>query len=252
MFRDPMQASRAQLGVLLWAAGMLGVVAATLTLIPVVSAGLTLPLPLWAISLLSSAQSGVLLALAVWAGVALAPTIGFQAPTVSAILTRRPLFPVLGGQLAWGIMAGLLSGVLLHTAWSFAPQVLGEAYKSIRLPLVARVLYGGITEELLLRWGLMTVLAWLAWRVLQRGRDRPSDGGIWLALVVSALLFGAGHLPAAVALVGTLDASAVAWVVGVNSGFGLVFGYLFWRRGLEAAMIAHALAHIVHSVVERL
>jgi hypothetical protein len=34
----------------------------------------------------------------------------------------------------------------------------------------------------------------------------------------------------------------------VNAAFGVLFGYLFWRYGLEAAMIAHATAHVVSYV----
>jgi membrane protease YdiL (CAAX protease family) len=70
-------------------------------------------------------------------------------------------------------------------------------------------------------------------------------GFVWLAIAVSALLFAAGHLPAATVLLGSLDAAVVAFVIGVNTAFGLLFGYLFWRHGLESAMIAHALAHAV-------
>jgi membrane protease YdiL (CAAX protease family) len=70
-------------------------------------------------------------------------------------------------------------------------------------------------------------------------------GFIWLAIAVSALVFAAGHLPAASVLLGSLDLAVVAFVVGVNTAFGLLFGYLFWRHGLESAMIAHALAHAV-------
>jgi hypothetical protein len=33
-----------------------------------------------------------------------------------------------------------------------------------------------------------------------------------------------------------------------NSVFGVLFGYLFWRYGLEAAMIAHAAAHLVNYI----
>jgi membrane protease YdiL (CAAX protease family) len=36
----------------------------------------------------------------------------------------------------------------------------------------------------------------------------------------------------------------VAMVLVGNSLPGMLFGWLFWRRGLEAAMIAHALAHL--------
>ena len=42
-----------------------------------------------------------------------------------------------------------------------------------------------------------------------------------------------------------LDANLVAFIVGANTVFGLLFGYLFWRYGLESAMVAHALAHAV-------
>jgi len=113
------------------------------------------------------------------------------------------------------------------------------------VPILARVLYGGITEEVLLRWGLMTALVWLWWRLVQGRRGSPRTIDYWLAIVVSALLFGAGHLPAAAMLVGELTGDVVLFVVGANTAFGLVFGYLFWRYGLEAAMIAHVSAHVV-------
>jgi membrane protease YdiL (CAAX protease family) len=113
------------------------------------------------------------------------------------------------------------------------------------IPIVARVLYGGITEELLLRWGLMTALVWLAWRFLQQRHGPVRVGFVWLAIAVSALIFAAGHLPAASVLLGALDVPVVAFVMGVNTAFGLLFGYLYWRHGLESAIIAHALTHVV-------
>ncbi len=87
--------------------------------------------------------------------------------------------------------------------------------------------------------------------ILQRRRGTPRAVYIWLAIVVSALLFGAGHLPAAAALVGKLTGDIVLFVVGVNTAFGVLFGYLFWRHGLEAAMIAHGTAHVVSYIIGR-
>jgi hypothetical protein len=46
-------------------------------------------------------------------------------------------------------------------------------------------------------------------------------------------------------MVGALDANVVAFVIGANTAFVLLFGYLFWRYELESAMIAHAVAHVV-------
>jgi membrane protease YdiL (CAAX protease family) len=97
----------------------------------------------------------------------------------------------------------------------------------------------------------MTALVWLAWRLLPRPSGTPRAVYIWLAIVVSALLFGAGHLPAAAMLVGELTGDVVLFVVGVNTAFGVLFGYLFWRYGLEAAMIAHATAHVASDVAGR-
>jgi hypothetical protein len=78
MTNDVIQVPRLRLGLLLWAVGIPGVVAITATLLPNLLKRETLPLPLWVVSLLSVGQNAVLVALAVWAGVALAPVVGFQ------------------------------------------------------------------------------------------------------------------------------------------------------------------------------
>lgn len=54
-----------------------------------------------------------------------------------------------------------------------------------------------------------------------------------------------GHLPVASYLIGSLNGPVVLFVVGLNATFGLLFGWLFWRRGLESAMVAHAVTHLV-------
>lgn len=256
MTRSPIPWPRLRLGLLLWAGGMLGAVVVTATLLPTLLRTLPAaeapPMPVWALALLSLGQSAVILALAVWAGVALAPVVGLDAPFFGAAIARRPLGPALRPQLAPGLVAGLLGGAFLFVAWRYAPAILAPIRERVSLPLFARVLYGGITEEVLLRWGLMTVLVWLAWALLQRRRGVPGPRQIGLAIAVSAVVFGAGHLPAAAFLGGGLNPVAVVWVVGVNAAFGFLFGYLYWRHGLESAMIAHGLTHIVHYLAELL
>src|SRR5207302_617263 len=53
--------------------------------------------------------------------------------------------------------------------------------------------YGGIIEELLLRWGVLTALLALA-------RKLGARDGFWTANILAAALFGLGHLPAALQL----------------------------------------------------
>ncbi|HEY7678920.1 MAG TPA: CPBP family glutamic-type intramembrane protease [Terriglobia bacterium] len=163
-------------------------------------------------------------------------------------MTGRPIGLALRSQLLSGLIGGVLGGVVMLAAFGFAPAAVAELQERFSIPIVARVVYGGVTEELLLRWGLMTALVWLAWRYLQQRRGPVRAGFVWLAIAVSALMFAAGHLPAASFLIGALSIPVVVFVIGVNTAFGLLFGYLYWRHGLEAAMIAHAMAHLVSFV----
>ena len=246
---NTVQPPRFRLGLLLWLAGMLGAVVLTFTVLPQFLRQMPeLPAPLWVLLLASLAQSAALFALATWAGVALAPKVGLHAPAFEAAAARRPLGPVLTPQLLPGLVSGVAGGILLFAMFRFAPTAVAELQQRFTPPLLARMLYGGITEELLLRWGFMTVLVWLAWRILQRRTGAPRTLYVWLAIVVSALVFGAGHLPAASVLIGTLTVNIVVFVVVANSVFGVLFGYLFWRYGLEAAMIAHGTAHLVNYI----
>ncbi|MBL8114644.1 MAG: CPBP family intramembrane metalloprotease [Acidobacteria bacterium] len=246
---SPLAASpRFRLWLILWLAGLLGAVVMTVTVLPQLLATMPLPAPLWVLSIASFAQSSVLIGLATWAGVALAPAVGLRAPAFEAAAFARPIAPALSPQLVPGVVAGVVGGFLLFAVTRIAPTALASLQERFSPPILARVLYGGVTEELLLRWGLMTTVLWLAWRFVQRRDGVPKAAFAWLAIAISALLFGAGHLPAAKVLLGTLEAPTVIYVLGANSAFGIAFGVLFWRFGLEAAMIAHAVAHVVNYV----
>ena len=236
---------RLPLGVLLWLGGMLGAVVLPVTVLPALLASQALPVPLWVLTLLSVVQSGVLVALAVWTGVSLGPKVGLHAPAFEAAAAAQPLALALRLQIGPGLVWGLIAGLLLAGLSLVAPPALAAVQAHFNPPLLPRVLYGGLTDELLLRWGLMTVLVWAAWRFLQGRMGTPQPAYVWIAIVLSALLFGVGHLPAADALVGHLSADVVAYVVGANTAFGVIFGHLYWRYGLESAMMAHGFAHVV-------
>jgi hypothetical protein len=53
--------------------------------------------------------------------------------------------------------------------------------QSLQLTLAARFLYGGITEEILLRFGLMTLIVWLALKCLKEQNLQHTGLGLfWL------------------------------------------------------------------------
>lgn len=114
--------------------------------------------------------------------------------------------------------------------------------------LLLGLLYGGIVEELLLRWGVMSLLAWIGWRIFQRGQGQVHPALVWAAITLAAVLFGVGHLPALANLV-ELTPLIIFRTILLNALGGMVFGWIYWRRSLEVAMVAHAAGHIGFFIV---
>jgi hypothetical protein len=209
------------------------------------------PLPL--LILAAVAQNLLLFGAAAAIGVRLTPKVGTGAPLIQRWLRREPVPHAWQGlRVPFGI--GLAVGLVLVAldVFVFLPLVPAALQISDHIPLWKRLLggflYGGITEEILMRWGLLTLAAWLLARVWRTSEGHPTSGAWWTANVMIALLFGLGHLPATSLLV-PLTTAVVVRALVLNGIAGLTFGYLFWRRGLEAAMAAHLAAHIGLQVV---
>lgn len=193
-------------------------------------------------------QSSLILAVAVLVGLYLAPRLGFQSLVLERISKSTRIASSLRSELPPALGGGLLVGLVLVAGERVAPELVEEQSEMTvdlliqSIPL--RLLYGGITEELLLRWGFMMVLAFALWKVVGRSGDRPSSKIVWVAIVGAAALFGVLHLPAAIPVYGPLTVEVIGFVVGLNTIGGIIFGWLFWRHSLEAAMIAHGFAHV--------
>lgn len=246
-----------RLFVILWLAGFGGCLSlllidldALIKIVPI-PAGTQIPEFTPALKLLSLIQPAVLLAVAVLVGVALAPKVGLSSPVAEAAASGGDPISAFKPQIIPGIAGGLAGGVSLVLIASIlkpflSPEILvrlGEYGKV--LPLPTRLLYGGIIEEFLLRWGLMTFLVWAAWRLFQKGRGQPKPAFFVGAILVSSLLFAVGHLPVAFMLFPKPTFALIVFAIVGNSAFGLIAGYLYWKKGLESAMLAHALTHVV-------
>ena len=108
--------------------------------------------------------------------------------------------------------------------------------------------YGGINEEILLRLFLLTLLAWLGKFIHHTPEGRPTLIILWIANILAAILFGLGHLPATAQLINITPLVIVRAIV-LNGLAGVIFGYLYWTRGLESAMLSHFSADIVLHVL---
>ena len=98
--------------------------------------------------------------------------------------------------------------------------------------------YGGIVEEILLRLLVMSFFVWLGRFVSRTAEGKPTAAVIWIANILAAVLFGLGHLPTTALLV-PLTPLVVTRAVVLNGLIGVAAGWLYWKRGLEAAMISH-------------
>ncbi|MFB6124586.1 MAG: CPBP family intramembrane glutamic endopeptidase [Halanaeroarchaeum sp.] len=119
-------------------------------------------------------------------------------------------------------------------------------------PLWTRALaavYGGVFEEILLRFGLMTFFVWAAWRLAPAEDGGPTDAGVWAAIVLASLVFGVGHLPITAASGTPITPYIVGRALLLNGLAGIVFGWLYWREGILAAMLAHFTADVTLHVV---
>ncbi len=194
--------------------------------------------------LISLMQTGILVAIAVFLGLLTARQVGLQMPILEALVAGQPVGGALLQVLPVSLLAAILVSVVMfvlerYVYWPRLPKefLALETNTSLWKRLLA-CLYGGFDEEVLVRLFLVSGFAWLAGLVWKAPSGGPADGAFWLAIFVAALLFGAGHLPATKAVT-KLTPTIVTRALLLNGIPGLVFGYLYWRNGLEAAMLAH-------------
>lgn len=158
---------------------------------------------------------------------------------------RGTAVPGLWETVATPIMAGLALGVIVSPLALYRPRELRIDFYRIAIwkRWLAGIFHGGIVEELVFRWFLLSVLVWLLSLVLGFTADSVPNEGFWVANTVTALVFGLMHLTGS-AMVAPLTGVAILLTLGINMLLGLAYGYFFWRSGLEAAMLAHMSTHV--------
>lgn len=216
--------------------------------VPGMVAHLDVELPSLPVLILAAAtQSLVLVGAMAALGTWLAPKVGLAAPAIEGLVRGENPGTVLAGQAKAALPVGFGVGLLmvLVEAAIFQPYLPEKLYL-LGTPLtpeylLAALTYGGVVEEVLLRWGVMSLLVWLVHLVMGRRRLRAA---LLLGNLLAAILFALGHLPAVNLMVGELTTGVIVRTLALNAVPGFIFGLFFLRRGLEAAMIAHMGAHL--------
>ncbi len=213
----------------------------------------------WEFTVSTVTEHMVLAAIAVCVGLKLGRKVDLGTPLLEDWLSGNGV----SIQQAWSALAAaLVGGIAVAVALSIAdpwlealmpewPETAQEAQTvadnmAAWKPLLASF-SAGVTEEILFRYCLMTLFVWLGLKATSRTTTEASL--FWLANLLAALLFSLAHLANVIELGISITAGLVLYVVIWNGIASFVFGWLYWRRGLEAAILAHIVADIVVKVV---
>lgn len=185
-------------------------------------------------------QCIVLFAITIFFGLLLAKKTGFQLPLLEAIVEKRDYIKVIKSILVKSVLSGVVVAVILY-GLDILFTILGVGITTHQnlAPIWQTLLasfYGGITEEILMRLFLMTLFVWIGMKLFKQ--KEPSKIGIVIPIFLAAIIFGLGHLPVTASLT-KITTLVVIRAIVLNGIGGIVFGWLYWKKGLESAMIAH-------------
>jgi membrane protease YdiL (CAAX protease family) len=100
-------------------------------------------------------------------------------------------------------------------------------------PIGSRILvalFGAVMEEAFYRLLIATLVAWLAYCALSGLMSQAKAPAQWLGILAAAIIAGAIHIGS--------PPDAVR-VVTVNGLVAVIYGWLYWWRGLELAILTH-------------
>ena len=222
---------------------------------------LNLPIPTWLLISLQVIQNTVMFAVVILVGLFAANRVGLGLPVLEARLRGEAVGQKIKAFLLPSILLGIVGSalVILLDALVFNPLLMAElgekaaalnqeALQPAAWKGLLASFYGGIDEEILLRLGLMSVLVWLGRFVSKTEEGHPTLAVLWSANILAAILFGLGHLPATAAIF-PITPLVIVRAIALNGLIGIACGYLYFKHGLESAMLSHFTADIVLHVI---
>lgn len=152
----------------------------------------------------------------------------------------------------FGLMPGLVIGLVIYLLDTiiFPSSLLmtGKVHPPFWIGALASC-YGAINEEVLCRLFLFTLVYFGLNKIFSFGKQNRLLF-LWITNVIVAIIFGLGHLPAAFKLI-TPSSLEIFRLLILNGIPSIIFGWLYWSKGLPIAMIAHFMADLmIHAVLK--
>ena len=212
-----------------------------------------LPVPLPVAVLIQIVQAAVFFAIAVFFGLLLGKKVGLGAPFIESWITDEKAKVEFGPIVRLSAFLGIVIGAAIFALDRFIFSIFVEPITAFQEtpPLWTRLLasfYGGIGEEIGMRFFLMTLLVWITYKIKKSENGKPTHFGVWLAILLISVIFGLGHLPMTARFT-EITTIVVVRAIILNGIAGVSFGWLYWKKGLEAAMTSHFTTDIVLHVI---
>lgn len=256
---------------ILLAVGMLGIGAIWPILLLVHGSLLySLAIPLVFAFLIYTAKSAIFLSGIILLGLILGRQVGLGLAYIPRLLKGKALEKSLLLALIIPLLLGMVAGtsILIGDA---AISVLGNARTTVAPgegpieasspeapgPIVQTItltpeqgflaaLYGATVEEMFLRFFFMTLCVWVLQKVVKGVVNRIPL--YWLGIFLAALLSGLVHV-VVLASFPALTPFVLfrIWLLGIVPA--CIFGWLYWKKGFESAILAHFTAELFVFVI---
>jgi hypothetical protein len=229
--------------------GQIAVIPYAFTLLNVSARPMPVPLPV-AVAI-QIVWGTVLSAVVILLGLLMAARLGLGTPWLKVWLDGRFDRQRFARMTAFCALLGALGGAAVFVLDRYAFAIFVEPITPFQQtpPVWQRVLvslYGGINEEVYLRLFLLTLVVWL-WSKIRK-HPAPTDLQMWTAIMLVSIVFGLGHLPMTAQFMPITPIVVIRAIV-LNGVLGVLYSWLYWRQGLESAMIAHFSTDIILHVL---
>ncbi|KUP04347.1 hypothetical protein Q73_15860 [Bacillus coahuilensis m2-6] len=207
------------------------------------------------INVITVVQQVILTFLASIIGLSLLPRVGLEVPFFRSLVDKTYSFSWSRSAILTAVFGGAVGSLIISLADTYVFSLQIPSLEDMNVPeswvksLLMSVLYGGVWEEIFIRLFFMTLIIWLLSILFRKTAPQIPVWMYWAGIMVASVGFGIGHLPATASLFGELTTVLVVRAIVLNGVLGVFFGYLFWKKGLVYAMIAHVFYHVANFII---
>lgn len=191
-------------------------------------------------------QATLVFGISIFFGLLLSKKMGFEMPVFEGKKPLKYLLSVINESVGFGVLGGILIVIFSFLFSSSLSFLKAEISVDIWKRILASF-YGGFAEEIVFRLFIMTLFVWISTKFSKMKNGYPTAIGILISIFLTTILFGLGHLGITSSLVAITP--VIIFRAVLLNGVSVFYCWLYWKKGLESAMIAHFSSDIVIHVI---